>query len=72
MECSLQAVVLIPKGNREFRGIGILGVIWKEVSGVLHFQIGVAVNFHNTLHGFRAVIVTGTASLEVKILHQLA
>ena len=45
--------------------------IWKVVPGVVNFQIGVAVYFHDTLHGSSSVRGMNTASLESNMLHQL-
>ena len=71
VECEYQKIVLLPKGNGELCGIGIFEVIWKAVSGVVNFWIGMAVNIHDTLHRFREVRGTGTTSLESKLLHQM-
>ena len=71
VECKWQTLVLIPKGNDEFCGIRLMEVIWKAVLGVVNFWIGAAVDFHVTLHSFRAGRGTGTASLEVNIIQQL-
>ena len=71
MKCLWQTVVIILNGNREFHGIRLVEVIWKAVLGMVNFWIGEAVDFHNTLHGFRSRGVMGTASLEVKLFHQL-
>ena len=46
-------------------------VIWKVVLGVENCRIWVAVDFHDTLHVFRAGIGTGDASLEVNIIKQM-
>ena len=35
-ECTCQTVVLLPKGNGDFRGIGLVEVLWKAVSGVIN------------------------------------
>ena len=64
-------VVLLPKGNGEFQVILLLKFIWKTVLGVVNHQIGVAVNFYNTLHGLWVVRGTGTNFLEANLLHQL-
>ena len=46
-------------------------VIWKAALEVIHFQIGLEVDFHNMIHGFKAGRRTGTASLKAKLLHHL-
>ena len=67
VECVWKTAVLIRKGNRELCGIGTVEVIWVAMSGVVNFWIRVAVNFHNTLHGFRTGRGTGTTSFGVKL-----
>ena len=71
-EATWQTVVLIPKGNKEYRGIGLVEVTWKVVAAILHRQLTTAITYHDTLHGFRAGRGTGTATLESKLLQQLA
>ena len=64
-------MVLIHKGYGEFRGIGVVEVLWKVLQGVINWRIGVTVQFHNVLRGFMTGRGTGTASLESKLLQQL-
>ena len=70
-EFTWKMAVLIPKGNGKFKGIRIVKVLWKALSGVINWRIGAAVQFHDKVHGLRAVWGTGTNSLEAKLLHQL-
>ena len=72
VEATWKTVVLIPKGNKEYRGIGLLEVTWKVVVAILHRWLTTAITYHNTLQGFRAGRGTGTATLEVKLLQQIA
>ena len=67
-ECAWQTIILIPKGNGDFRGIGLVEVLWKMVTGILNRRREAAIQFHNTLHGFRTGRGTGTTSLESKLL----
>ena len=46
-------------------------VICKAVLEVVNCQIGLEVDFQNMIHGFKEGRGTGTASLEVKLFHQL-
>ena len=39
---------------------------------ILDQHLGIAIKFHNALHGFQDVCRTGTASLEANMLQQLA
>ena len=67
-----QTVVLIPKGaSRNFRGIGMVEVLWKTVTSLMNCRLTPAINFHDVLHGFRAGCGTGTSELEAKLLQQL-
>ena len=71
-ESTWQAVVLIPKGEGDYRGIGIVEVMWKVVAVILNGRFTSSITFHDVLHGFRAGRGTGTANLEAKLLQQLA
>ena len=63
-----QAVVLIPKGKKDYRGIGLVEVMWKVVAEILNRRLIASIVYHDFLHGFRAGRGTGTASLESKML----
>ena len=52
MECTLQVVVIIPKENGEFKGIGIVKVLWNVLLGIINFSISAMVQFHDTMNGF--------------------
>ena len=65
-------MVLIPKGRKEYRGIGLVEVMWKVVAAILHCRLTTAITYHDFLHVFRVVCSTGTATLEAKLLQQLA
>ena len=71
-EAAWQTVVLIPKGKWEFRGIGLVEVTWKLMTVILHRRLTTGIQLHDFLHGFREGRGTGTATLEAKLLHQLA
>ena len=65
-------VVLIPKGKKDYRGIGLVEVMWKVVAAILNFRFTASITYHEVLHGFRAGRGTGTTTLEAKLLQQLA
>ena len=67
-----QTVVLIPKGKKDYRGIGLVEVVWKVVAAILNRRFTSSITYHDALHGFRAGRGTGTATLEAKLLQQLA
>ena len=71
-EVTWQAVVLSPKGKKDYRGIGLVEVMWQLVSEILNFRLTASITFHDFLYGFRAGRGTGTATLEAKLLQQLA
>ena len=71
-EATWQAVVLIPKGKNDYRGISLVEVVWKVVAAILNRRFTSSITYHNALHGFRACRGTGTATLEAKLLQQLA
>ena len=66
-EATWQTMVMIPKGKGEFRGIGLVEVIWKLLTLILHHRLG-AIKLHDVLHGFREGRGTGTATLEAKLM----
>ena len=69
---SWHKVVLIPKGyGKDFRGIGLVEVMWKDTTGILNRQLTAVNTYHNILHGFNAVRGMGTAILKAKDLHHL-
>ena len=71
-EFTWQAVVLIPKGKGDYRGIGLVEVMCKVVAVILNRRLTSSITFHDVLHGFRAGRGTGNATLEAKLLQQLA
>ena len=71
-EATWQAVVLIPKGKKDYRGIILVEVMWKVVAAIINCRFTSSITYHDALHGFRAGRRTGTATLESKLLQQLA
>jgi hypothetical protein len=68
----LTIIVLIPKGNSgDFRGIGLLEVVWKVIERVIDARMK-CVLLHDALHGFRPGRSCGTGIMEVKLAQQLA
>ena len=63
--------VLIPKGSsRDFRGIGLLEVVWEIVERIIHAQLK-CVPLHDALYGFRPRRGCGTGIIEVNLAAQL-
>ena len=71
-EATWQAVVLITKGNTDYRGIGLVEVMWKAVAAILNRRLTASITFHDFLHGFLAGRGTGTVTLDAKMLQKLA
>ena len=67
-----QTVVLIPKGEKNYRGIGLVEVMWKVVATILNHRITASITFHDFLHRFWEGISTGTATLEAKLIQYLS
>ena len=65
-------MVLIPKRKKDYRGIGLVEVMWKVVAEILNRRLTASIAFHDLLHFFREGRGTGTATLEAKLLQQLA
>ena len=64
-------MVLLPKRKGEYRGIGIVEVLWKVCSVVVNCHLKRSVVLNDALHGFREGRGTGTSSLESKMAKQL-
>ena len=61
-------MILIPKGEKDYRGIGLVKMTCKVVAAILNPRLSTSITFHDFLHGFLAGSGTGSATLEVKIL----
>lgn len=65
------------QGNRdhgdtlEVRGIGLVDVLWKTVSGAINYRIGEAINYHGVLNELREGQGTRITPLEAKMIHQM-
>ena len=53
-----QVVVLIPKGKKDYQGIGLVEVVWKVVAAILNRRFTSSITYHNALHGFRSRKIT--------------
>ena len=61
--------MLTPKGGgKEFRGIGIVEVLWKATTGIINRQLIALIKYHDSIHGFRTGSDTGTATLKAKLI----
>ena len=46
-EATWQAVVLIPKGKKDYRGIGLVEVMWKVVAAILNHRFTASITYHD-------------------------
>ena len=65
-------MILLPKRNGEYRGIGLVEVIWKIITTIINSRLRTAISLHDALHGFRKVSGLGTATVETKLAQQLS
>ena len=72
LELAWKTMVLTPKGNGEYRGIGIIEVSWKVCAAAVNCRLKRGFILHNALHGFREGQGTGTATLEAKLVQHLS
>ena len=63
---------MIPQGGADYYGIGLVEVLWKVVEVIINLLLTASITFHNVLYSLRAGFGTGTATLEVKMLQQIA
>ena len=56
-------MVIIPKGKGEYRGIGLVEMMWKVCSVVVTCRLKRSVMLHNQPHRLREGRGTGTATL---------
>ena len=65
-------MVLLPKGNGSYRGIGLLEIPWKVIERVIDSRVGAVVTFHDCVHGFTKRRGCDTAIIEAKLAQELA
>ena len=71
-QCAWKVVVITPKGGgTDFRGIVLVEIMWKAISGIINRWIFFSIQFHYALHRFCAGRGTGNATLEAKLIQQL-
>jgi len=65
-------LVILPKADGGYRGIGLLEVVWKIISSIIQQRIKAKVRYHDIIHGFTSARGTGTAIIELKLCQELA
>ena len=64
-------VVLLPNGGSNYRWISLLEPPWKVLEAQIVKQLAV-IPYHDCIHGFIGGRGTGTATIETKLVQQLA
>jgi hypothetical protein len=70
-QMSWMVIVLLPKGGGNFRGIGLLDPCWKVVENIMVRRMAF-IEFHPSLHRGLPKYGMGTATIEAKLVQQLA
>ena len=61
-----------PQGvGTDFRGVGLVEVLWKDISGIINYRLSYYIQFHDIMHGFHAGRGTGTATLKANLLQKI-
>ena len=72
-ECTWATVVLITNGGGDYYGICLMEVLWKVIIIIIiDWRLAESIKFHDVMHRFRAQRGTGMATLEAKILQNIA
>ena len=72
MELGCKILVLIPKGNTDTRGIGLLELLWKVAEEITDTLLRASVRLHDFLYIFRTGRGTGTTILQLKLYQELS
>ena len=65
-------MVLILKGDRGYRGMGMVEAIRKICTSIMSSRLQSSILIHDVLHGFQYGRGTGTSIMEAKLKQQLA
>ena len=60
-------LVLIPKGNGDYRGINLFDALWKLIDIIMDTRLTAAIQLQEFLHGFTARRGTSTATIQAKL-----
>ena len=71
-ELGWKILVLIPKENKDNRGIGLLEYLWKVVEAIIDTHLRASVCLHNVMNGLRTGRRMGTATLELKMAQEIS
>ena len=65
-------LVLIPKGNTNIQGIGLLETLWKVVEVLVDTRLRASLQMHDVPRGFRYGRGTVTDMMELKLAQDLS
>ena len=65
-------MVLIPKGNTDTWGIGLLDTLWKVVEALIDTCLSTTFQLYNILRKFRVGRGTGTNIMELNLAQDIA
>ena len=65
-------MIILPKGKGEYRGIGLVEVIWKMITTIIKNHLRTAIYLHDDLNGFRQGIGMGMDMLDAKLVQHMA
>ena len=55
VEMNWTTMILILMGWGDYRGIGLVEMIWKKIISIINACLGMAISLHDSLHRFRQV-----------------
>ena len=64
-------MLLLPKRVGDYRGIGLVEVLWKVCASIMNNLLLSAIILHDSMHGFRQGRGTGKSTLDTKLAQQL-
>ena len=65
------SIISLSKGGGKYRGIGMIEVMWKDISLIVERHLANSINFHDILHGLWDKIGTGTANFDSNVLQKI-
>ena len=65
-------LVLIPKGNKDTWGIGLLEILWNVVEAIINTCLWDSIQFHDLLYGLLAGRGTGASNMDLNIAQELS
>ena len=64
-------VLITKEDGKDFRGIGIVEVMWKVTTSIINCQLTSEIRYHDNLHGFRTGREVEKTTLKDKLLQEM-